>query len=111
MNAAQRRASRLHQAKHRGSALSYKTELENLQLLLCWESEQLSEGQMARLLDIDRVSLRKMRTDAIDSGMKLAEQLDTATRTMTTSLCSKAGDAVARREALPTQRDSQINKD
>lgn len=76
MSPKQQRQSRIHQATHRGSRRSYKTELENLQLLLCWESEQLSEGQMSRMLDIDRVSLRMMRLDAINSGMKLAEALD-----------------------------------
>lgn len=71
---AQRKA-REHQAKHRKTRHSYKTEVENLRLLLCWEAEQLSEGQISQLLDIDRVSIRKMRLDAIDEGMRLAEAL------------------------------------
>lgn len=75
MTPAQQRQSRLHQAKHRGSKRSFKTELENLQLLLCWEAEQLSEGQMSKLLDLDRVTLRQARLNALDAGMKLANEL------------------------------------
>lgn len=75
MTPAKQRAARIAQAKHRGTKASHKTELENLRLLLCWESEDLSEGQMSALLDIDRVTLRQMRLDAINAGMKLAEQL------------------------------------
>lgn len=76
MSPKQQRKARVAQAAHRETRRSYKTELENLQLLLCWEAEQLSEGQMSALLDIDRVTIRKMRLDAIDAGMKLAEQLN-----------------------------------
>lgn len=75
MTPAQQRAARIAQAKHRGTKASHKTELENLQLLLCWESTDLSEGQLSKLLDVDRITLRQMRLDAIDAGMKLAEQL------------------------------------
>lgn len=76
MSPKQQRASRLHQAKHRGSRRSYKTELENALLLLAWEAAELSEGQMVQLLDIDRVTIRVMRLAAIDAGMKLALALD-----------------------------------
>ena len=76
MTPAQQRIARIAQAKHRGTKTSHKTELENLRLLLCWEAEQLSEGQLSKLLDVDRITLRKMRLDAIDAGMKLAEQLN-----------------------------------
>ncbi len=75
MTPKKQRQSRKHQAAHRGTRRSYKTELENLQLLLCWEWGSLSEGQMARILDIDRVSLRKMRIDAVNAGMLIAEAL------------------------------------
>ena len=77
MSPAEQRQARQAQATHRGTKRSLKTELENLQLLLCWESEQLSEGQMSDLLDMDRVSVRKMRLDAIDAGMRLANELST----------------------------------
>lgn len=36
-----RRQDRLAQQKHRGSKRSYVTEIENLCVLLAWESEQL----------------------------------------------------------------------
>ena len=75
MNQKQQRQARLYQAKHRSSQRSYKTELENAQLLLAWEAAELSEGQMARLLDTDRLTIRKMRADAIDAGMRLANAL------------------------------------
>lgn len=75
MTPARQRAARIAQAKHRGTKASHKTELENLQLLLCWESTDLSEGQLSKLLDVDRITLRQMRLDAIDAGMKLAELL------------------------------------
>lgn len=49
-----------------------REELGVISLLLCWEAEELSEGQMSSLLDLDRVTLRQMRLDAIAAGMKLA---------------------------------------
>lgn len=76
MSPDKQRKARVAQAKHRGTRRSVKTELENTMILLAWEAEQLSEGQVSSLLDIDRVSLRKMRTDAIDEGMRLADLLD-----------------------------------
>lgn len=74
MSAAIQRYNRVAKLKERGGK-SHKTAHENALLLLCWEAEALSEGQMAAILDIDRVTLRKMRSDAIDAGMKLAEAL------------------------------------
>ena len=70
-----RRKNRLAQAKHRGSRRSYKTDAENIGLLLLWEAEVLSEGQVATALDIDRVTLRMMREDAMAEALKLAEAL------------------------------------
>lgn len=70
-----KRRARFYQAKHRGST-SRETELENALLILCWEGEQLSEGQLSKMLDLDRVSIRKMRHDFLDRGMKIAEALD-----------------------------------
>jgi hypothetical protein len=69
------RQARLHQAKQRGSRRSYKTELENAQLLLAWEAARLSEGQMAAALGVDLLAVRKMRDAAIAEGMRLAEAL------------------------------------
>jgi hypothetical protein len=78
MTPAQRRIARLAQAKHRGSKASHKTELENALMILAWEAEVLSEGQVSRLLDLDRVSIRQMRLDMIDRATKFAESLDAA---------------------------------
>jgi len=74
MTPARQRQARTAQAKHRGS-VSHKTELENVLLLLAWESEGLSEGQMVAILNIDRVTIRRMREAAIDRAMALAESL------------------------------------
>ena len=75
MTPAEQRAARIAQAKHRGSKASHKTELENVLLMLAWEAEVLSEGQLSHILDTDRVSIRKMRLDLIDQATKLAESL------------------------------------
>lgn len=75
MNAKKQRLARLYQGKSRGDRRSYKTELENLQILLAWEAGDLSEGQVANMLDVDRVALRMMREGAIAAGMTLAEEL------------------------------------
>jgi hypothetical protein len=71
----QQRLARLYQGKSRGDSRSYKTELENVQLLLAWEAGDLSEGQVATMLGVDRVSLRMMRDGAKAAGMALAEEL------------------------------------
>lgn len=78
MSAKRQRQSRLSQAKHRGAMRSYKTELENTQLILAWEATELSEGQISAILNIDRVTLRMMREGAIAAGMKIAESLSPA---------------------------------
>lgn len=75
MSPKQQREARLAQAKHRSSRHSYKTDAENLGLLLLWEAEVLSEGQVAKALDIDRVTLRMMREGAMAEALKLAEAL------------------------------------
>lgn len=75
MNAKKQRLARLYQGKSRGDRRSYKTELENVQLLLAWEAGHLSEGQVSNMLGVDRVSLRMMREGAVAAGMTLAEEL------------------------------------
>lgn len=75
MNQKQQRLARLYQGKSRGDRRSYKTELENVQLLLAWESGDLSEGQVSSMLGVDRVSLRMMREGAVAAGMALAGDL------------------------------------
>lgn len=75
MNLKKQRMARLYQGKSRGDRHSYKTELENVRLLLACEAGDLSEGQVSRVLGIDRVSLRMMREGAVAAGMALAEEL------------------------------------
>lgn len=70
-----KRYNRIAQAKHRGSKRSYRTELENAQIMLAWLAEELSEGQAAHALGVDRISLRVMRDGAIAQGLQLAEAL------------------------------------
>ena len=75
MSARQQRQMRIYKNKSRGDSRSYKTELENVQMLLAWESGDLSEGQLSRALGIDRVTLRMMRDGALASGVKIAGDL------------------------------------
>ena len=69
------RYNRLHQSKHRGSARSYKTELENMMVLLAWLNADLSEGQASKALGVDRISLRIMRDGAIAQGLQIVEAM------------------------------------
>ena len=80
MTPLQQRAARLAQAKHRGTKTSHKTDLENTLIVLAWEAELLSEGQCSRMLDMDRVSLRKLRMDTLDRAMAFAESIDSPAR-------------------------------
>jgi hypothetical protein len=66
-----RRRDRLAQAKRRSST-SYKTEAENLGLLLLWEAGELSEGLVAKALDMGLVQVRKLRDEAKNKASKLA---------------------------------------
>ena len=75
MTPKQQRQARLAQAKHRNSRRSYKTDAENLGLLLLWEAELLSEGQVAKALGTDRLTVRLMREGAMVEALKLAEAL------------------------------------
>lgn len=75
MNQRQQREARIAQAKHRGTRESAKTVLENTLLMLAWEAEVLSEGQVSRLLRLDRVSVREMRLDLLDRATALADAL------------------------------------
>ncbi len=83
------RYNRLAQAKHRGSKRSYKTELENAQIMMAWLNADLSEGQAARILGMERVALRVMRDDAIAEGIRLAEKLSKPVDLAYDGLCGK----------------------
>jgi hypothetical protein len=64
-----RRLDRLYQQKHRGSACSYVTTIENLQILLALEAGHLSEGQAMKALSAHRIEVREMRANAINAGV------------------------------------------
>jgi len=70
-----RRSDRLAQQKHRRGKASYVTEIENLQIMLAWEAGELSEGQAAKALQVERVALRDLRRIAVNSGAALAGKL------------------------------------
>lgn len=70
-----RRSDRLSQKKHRGGKASYVTEIENLQIMLAWEAGELSEGQAAKALGVERVALRDLRRIAVNTGAALAGKL------------------------------------
>jgi len=76
MTPTERRAARLAQAKHRGTKRSHVTALEDALIVLAWEATLLSEGQVSRLLDMDRVSLRIRRETLLADAMRLAEAMD-----------------------------------
>ena len=71
----QQRRMRAYQAKSRGDRRSFKTELENAQILLAWDAGDLSEGQAAKALDVDRLTARVMRDDMLAAGLALADKL------------------------------------
>lgn len=73
------RGVRASQVKHRGSKRSIATDFEDALLFLAWEGALLSEGQMAAILDIDRVTLRKKREAFLDRAMLIAEALNRRT--------------------------------
>lgn len=73
-NGKKQRLDRLAQQRHRGSRRSYVTEIENLQVLLAWEAGELSEGQVATVLKMDRVSVRELRREAVRLGSQRVEQ-------------------------------------
>ena len=72
---AKQRKYREYQAKSRGDRISYKTELENVQILLAYEASDLSEGQASNVLGVGRIEFRKMLSDARTAGYVLANEL------------------------------------
>ena len=76
MTAIQRtRYNRLAKAKQRGSKKSYVTQFEDAKIILAWEAENLTEGQAAKALQMDRVSMRILREELINAGGSLAREL------------------------------------
>jgi hypothetical protein len=75
VSALKQRTMRAYQAKHRGSKTSFKTQIENLQILLAWEAAELTEGQAARALNVCRIEAREMREKAIRAGEEIAGEI------------------------------------
>lgn len=80
MTPSQQRYHRKAQAKHRGGGTSHKTAKEDAQIMLAWEAGDLSEGQVAAALGLDRISLRKLRDDSIAAGLAMVEALTPPTK-------------------------------
>lgn len=75
MDLKKQRQDRIAQAKHRSTGVSHKTVAENNALLLAWEAAVLSEGQVSKALGVDRLEIRRMRAEAIQAGVNLADAL------------------------------------
>lgn len=76
-NIARRRYMREFQRQRRGSKRSYRTEIEDLHLILAWQSREISEIQVAKLLGLetDRMALRRRRDQAVARGRDIADAL------------------------------------
>ncbi len=70
-----RRRAREYQARSRGDRRSCKSELEAALLLLCREHEMLSEGQIAKMLNIGILDVRFKLKAMLEEGMRIAEAL------------------------------------
>lgn len=71
------RTSRDYQARRRGKSGSLKNELENTLLMLAWEAEVLSEGQIGKILKMDRIAVRDLRMAMLNKAEVLANNLQT----------------------------------
>jgi hypothetical protein len=69
------RSDRLYQQKHRGSKTSPVTDLEDALVVLAWEAGELSEGQAAAALGVDRLGARLRREALLARGITLAYEL------------------------------------
>lgn len=78
--ARKQRRDREAQQRHRGSKRSYVTEIENLQVLIARVAGELSEGQAARALGVDRVTERVMELDAVKVGVALCDVMSARRR-------------------------------
>ena len=80
MGIVKQRYNRHAQQKHRGSRRCYRTEAEDALILLAWEAGELSEGQAAKALGVDRVTARDRRLSAVERGHNIGHALWTAAR-------------------------------
>lgn len=71
----QKRTERLYQRRHRGGKRSASDESENAAIMLAWEAGEITEGQAAKALGVDRVSAREMKLKAVALGRALAQEL------------------------------------
>jgi hypothetical protein len=76
MNSAQKaRYNRLAKQKERGTKISYLTRFEDAAICLAWEAGELSEGQAATALGVDRIGARLRREAILGRGVVLAARL------------------------------------
>lgn len=71
----QRRTERLYQRRHRGDKHSASDEAENAAIVVAWEAGEVTEGQAARALGLDRVSARELKLKTIALGRALTHEL------------------------------------
>jgi predicted ArsR family transcriptional regulator len=69
------RADRASQRKKRGSKTSPVTDLEDALVVLAWEAGELTEGQAAAALGVDRLGARLRREALLARGITLAYEL------------------------------------
>lgn len=71
----QSRKVREYKMKSRGDARSYKTDIEDLCILLSWLNGDLSEGQVSKALGLSRIQAREKMDAAIAYGGEFGEAL------------------------------------
>ena len=70
-----KRVMRTYQERHRCMAPGPQSRFENAAICAAWASGDLSEGQVAKALGIDRLMARKMLDDVRNLGTALASEM------------------------------------
>lgn len=70
-----RRSYRRHQRNSRGGHSSFQDQLENAAVLLALEAAEITEGQAARALKLDRVTVREIKLRLTALGRAIAYSL------------------------------------
>ena len=70
-----KRRMRGYQESHRGVSAGAQTRYENAAIIAAWERGDLSEGQVADALGIDRMRAREIRDEVMEFGVLLAAEL------------------------------------
>ena len=65
---------RNYMAKRRGTKRSYKTEADAACVLLAWEAAEITEGQAAKLLRMDRVDVRGLRLKMLEQCKAMLQE-------------------------------------